>query len=195
VLAISIEVRRRGKPRGAVRPCDGSYQCKRARVRVRERAKQQGVDHAEHHRVRADAECECQQNDRREPRRPPHQSPRELQVLEQCLDQRNAALLANPFTRLLETAEFEERDTARFLGAHARALIVRDVHFQVGRELLGEFALPPVRRDDVQQTNPPRPQRPDHDRAPERNFARMAAVRSQSRVSCSTRLCPARVSL
>jgi hypothetical protein len=181
------------------------------RIVERQRPQQHRVDYAENCCVRADSQPERQHDDDGEGRSLSKHACAESDVLNQVLDNRDAALLAALLLHLQQTAELDERVPSGLCGRHPRANVVFDVHRQVALEFrrsVGAFA-----REQLQRAEHPRAKTPDsrstmarrargragrrieaHDDSPGvRNRAMISVVRSHSFASFSSCLRPALV--
>ena len=188
-----VEVRRRRGDAPTIL-AQGLHRHQLLGIVVRQRAQQHGVDDAEHHRVGADANREREHGDRREPRRAAHQTRAAAQILEGHVEPRQARAIAIAFLRLFDPAEAPEGPPACLVARHPGADVVVDVQLQVAFELVRELALAPVTSEKTEQPHARGANLSHDDCSPvARNRARISLARSQSRVSRSTCLRPARV--
>ena len=155
-----------------------------------------GVDDREDRRVRADAQGERRDRDGGEAGVLAERAGREAEVLPGPLEERQAAAIPHRLLRDVEPAELPDRFAPRLLRRHSAAHGVVDVHLDVGLELLRQV---PLLASPPEESGEPgeEPAHAPHARpsAGARKRARMAVVRSHSRVSSSTWRRPARVSL
>ena len=160
-----------------------------------EALEEHGVDDREDRGVRADAQRERRDRHGGKTGILREGTAREAQVLPGRLEEGEPPAVADGFLRHLDAPELPDRVAARLFGRHPRADGIVDVHLEVGLELLGHLALltrPPEEAGEPAE----KPAQPPHERpsAGTRKRARMAVVRSHSRVSSSTWRRPARVS-
>ena len=122
-------------------------------LRKRKGLEGDGVQHPEHRRARADAEGQCDDGERRDPRAtvielPPQGVP---QVVPQVLEPPRAADVAAQLLHVVQSAELQTGAPARLPGGHAGPHVVGhlplDVVAQLGVELgLFPVAVPPLQR-------------------------------------------------
>jgi len=141
---------------------------------------QDAVDDAVDGRCCADAQCECEDCDSREPRLFPQESDGIARDDPYCLEPRKTTNLALRLLDLEEPTEALERSTPRFLAIHAARLHLRGGEFQMRRDLIIEFAVQRLPLEGVVQTGEQR----SHD-SPLTNRATIAVARSQFAVSAS----------
>ena len=95
------------------------------RIAERQRLQQDAVDDAVDGRCCADAQCECEDCDSREPRLSPQQSDGITRDDPCCLEPGKTTNLALRLLDLGEPTEVLERSTPRFLAIHAARLHLR----------------------------------------------------------------------
>jgi hypothetical protein len=194
LLPVPVEVGRRSRIRPAAYAVHGLDGHQPVGLPIRQRTKEQGVDDAEHDRVGADADRQCEQDYRRESRASPHQPQRKANVLRDRLEDREPAPIAVGVLHQLNASQLDEGLSPGLFGAHPDAAVVVDVHPEVSVELFVQLPIQAGAPKGARRTREPRPERPHDDCSPgARNRPRIADVRCQSRVSCSTRFRPARV--
>ena len=161
-----------------------------------EALEEHGVDDCENRGVCADAQGERRDRHRGETRILRERAGREAQVPPGRLEEREPPAVPHGFLRRFDAPELANRLAAGLLGRHPRAHGVVDVHLDVGLELLDHL---PFLAGPAEDSGEPREiaAQPSHERssAGARKRARIAIVRSHSRVSSSTCRRPARVSL
>ena len=110
-------------------------------MRHRQVAQQDLVGQRENRGVSADAERECENRDGGEAWRFAEHAKGEAQILEQCIEERKAAVFAIAFSGLFEATEVQERLVAGFLTAHALSDVALDGHVQVRTQFSVEVAV------------------------------------------------------
>ena len=190
--AVHVEIRHRRRP-GAVALVHGLYELQAAGVRIGQGPEQDRIHHAEHHGVGPDAEAEDEERGRGEAGAAAHHAQGETAVLDDHVQEREAAPVAVELLGLLDASELEEGGAARLFRRQARPDVVRDVHLQVTGQLVVELSLPARAAPEREGAPAQRPQRPHDEALVAKKRASTAVVCCQSCVSFSTCVRPARV--
>jgi hypothetical protein len=193
-FAVLVEIRGRGPPRLPPHRVHRLDRHQTIGAGIRERPQQQRIDDAEHDAVGSDADGERGDDDRGEAGIAPHQAQREAEILDDGFDDRQGALLLIRLGDLRDASERNQRLAPRLLGRHASAAIVVLVQLKIGVELFAQLAGAIRALHQCGGPSHPAEQRSHDCSPPARNRPRIADVRCHSRVSCSTRFRPARVS-
>ena len=156
-------------------------------MRVGKRPPQNRLGHAEHCRIGADPEPQCQNRDHREPWVLPQRARGVAKILRQSFEQREAFAIPVVFFGRRDAAELEDRGSPGVTGAHAGAHFVCDVQLQVGLELGSHVPLPILLLDEAAKPEEQRAQA-SHERSSSgaRKRAMIAVACSHSRASFAT---------
>ena len=145
------------------------------------RPKQQTVNNAEHRRIRADAESECQHHPGGEAGTCAQTADRVPQILQEGFDEHGPAHVAALFLDLLQTAEGEPRSPACRGRRHAGSFIRFGFTVEVKAQLVVQLALQCAAPEDcAHAVRRIAPQLTPHVPAPPRRSCRSAHVEHQS---------------
>src|SRR5690348_13530645 len=123
-------------------------------LRIGKRPKQHGIDHGEHGRIGADAECESDRGDRCKPRILAQHAESEADILHQGIEPCADAGFAHAFFYLLGTAESESCRAISFLWCSALADLLLRQHVHVGSNFIVEIALLRRALDEAAEKTP-----------------------------------------